>query len=199
MQNMPNMLAYTIQSGMSSGSSPFIVVGQGGDKVHLKPQNPQDDSYWIVILDASNPKHRVKEFIVPGSNVTTVPAGLDDYMKNPAYIFAVVTQFLNTLHVPQGAFYQYLLKYGADRELQRLEQINTTLSCGTYGRMSYILTGPCGPRDPGRKRDLTKERPPYRGYEFGSYRHSALALLSLMPHGNPPHYTICDHNTFVGG
>jgi hypothetical protein len=134
-----------------------------------------------------------EEFIVPGQNNSSVPAGLDTYMSNPQYIFAVATQTLSTLHVPQGAFYDYLVKYGADRQLQRLEQINSVLGCGSYGHMSYILTGHCGPRDPAHP------APP--SYELGSFTtpgEAGVLLMSLMPlpDGKPP-YSICDSNTFI--
>ena len=70
---------------------------------------------------------------MPGQNNSTVPADIDTYMNNPDYIFAVATHGLGSLQVPQGAFYDFLVKYGAGRELQKLEQINAVLSCGSYG------------------------------------------------------------------
>jgi hypothetical protein len=187
---MPPMLAYTIYGSIYSGGHPSMAIGQGPSKVRLSPGAPVDDSYWIVILDRNDPKKKVHEFVVPGQNNTSVPAGLDTYMANPGYLFAVVTQFLNTLHVPQGAFYDYLAKYGAARELQRLEQINTSVGCGYISRMSYLLTGQCGPRD--------GKYPPPPSYELGSTFQSTLLLMSLMPmpDGKPP-YAICDSNTFI--
>ena len=97
-------------------------------------------------------------------------------MSDPAYLFAVVTQYLSTLHVPQGDFYDYLAAHGAGRELQRLEQINTSLGCGWISYMSYALTGQCGP-------------PPGVAYERGSTSGAALMLMSLMPlpNGQPPY------------
>jgi hypothetical protein len=189
MQDMQNMLAYTIQSGSYSGGRPFLIVGQGRTATSMTPQNPQDDSYWIVIIDSMNPQNKVKEWVVPGSNNSSVPADLDSYMSNPQYIFAVVTQYLSTLHVPQGDFYNYLVKYGAGRALQRLEQVNSVLGCGSYGRMSYLLTGTGGPRGGGNP------SPP--SYELGSTSGPVLSLMSLMPlpDGQPP-YAICDSNTF---
>ena len=190
MQDMPNMLAYTIQGTNYSGGAPYIIIGQGSTASAVKPQNPQDDSYWIVILDGMNPRNKVKEWIIPGSNNSSVPPDLDSYMSNPQYIFAIVTQYLSTLHVPQGNFYNYLVKYGAGRALQRLEQINSVLGCGSYGRMNYLLTGPCGPRGGGNPSPLS--------YEQGSTSTGLLLLMSLMPmpNGQPP-YGICDSNTFI--
>jgi hypothetical protein len=187
---MPPMLAYTITGSIASGGFPSIVIGQGPSRGGLRPDAPVDDSYWIVIMDANDPKKKIHEFIVPGSSNTAIPAGLDTYMSNPAYLFAVVTQYLSTLHVPQGDFYDYLVKYGAGRELQRLEQINTTLSCGSISRMSYLLTGQCGPR--------SDKIPAPPSYELGSTSQRVLLLMSLMPlpDGKPP-YSICDSNTFL--
>jgi hypothetical protein len=189
--NMPNMLAYTIQSSLYSGGRPSLIVGSGSNATYMSPANPQDDSYWIVILNSKNPREKVKEWVVPGTSNSTVPAGSDTYMNDPDYLFAVATQYLNTLHVPQGPFYDFLAKYGASRQLQKLEQVNTVLSCGSYGRMSYILTGQCGPRGG------NIISPP--SYELGTYSGStpALLLMSLMPmpNGAAP-YSICDSYTF---
>jgi len=189
---MPPMLAYTILGSLAPGATPSIAIGQGpgGGHVRLWPNKPADDSYWIVILDRNDPRKKVQEFIVPGQNNTAVPPGLDTYMNNPGYLFAIVTQYLSTLHVPQGAFYDYLVKFGSGRELQRLEQINTSVGCGSISRLSYLLTGQCGPRDP--------KYPPPPSYELGSSLHAVLLLMSLMPmrDGKPP-YAICDSNTFI--
>lgn len=180
--NMPPMLAYTIYGNLNSSSAPYIVVGQGPSKKYLKPDTPLDDSYWFCILDANDPTNKVKEFVVPGSSNSTVPNGLDAFLSNPGFIFALVTQNLSTLHVPQGDLYTYLVQHGAGRELQRLEQINTSLGCGSISRMSYLLTGQGGSSF---------------GYELGSTRHPVLLLMSFMPKpdGKPP-YSICDTNTF---
>lgn len=188
--NMPNMLAYTISSTLYSGT-PSLIIGYGSNGTGMRPQNPQDDSYWIVFLDAKNPRVKVKEWVVPGNNNTTIPSGVDTYMNDPGYIFAIATQYLSTLHVPQGDFYDFFVKYGAGRALQRLEQINTVLSCGSYSHMAYILTGQCGPRVPGQPSPIS--------YELSSTSQSspALMLMSLMPmpNGGPP-YSICDSYTF---
>ena len=85
---------------------------------------------------------------MPGANNSTVPGGIDTYMNDPDYIFAVATQYLDVTHVPQGDFYNFLAKYGAGQELQKLEQLYATLGYGTYPRVGYILTGPWGGRKP---------------------------------------------------
>jgi len=181
---MPPMLAYTIIGSWSQGVMPQIVVGQGATKQYIKPDNPADDSYWWCILDANNPGNKVKEFVIPGSNNTSVPTGLDDYLSNPAYIFCLATQYLGTLHVPQGGLYNYFVAHGAARELQRLEQINTSLGCGTYSRVSYLLTAQGGSNF---------------GYEASSFQQYVTMLMSFMPGPNGPPYSICDCNTFNTG
>lgn len=190
---MPKMLAYSIRSSIYDGANnkPTLRVGAGRDETGMYPASPQDDSYWIVIISAKNPREKVKEWIVPGTSNSAVPPGIDTYMNDPEYIFAVATQFLSMLHVPQGPFYDFLVKYGAGRELQRLEQINSVFGCGSFGRISYVLTGQGGPRQPGQP------SPP--SYEKGSYTSdSAMLLMSLMPmpNGGPP-YSICDSYTFI--
>jgi hypothetical protein len=103
MAGMPPMLAYTIRSPIKTGATPFIRVGQGNSAQVVRPnQTPADNSYWIVILDATKPATKVQEWVVPGQNNTTVPSNLDQYMSNPGYLFAVVTQVLANSSVPQG-------------------------------------------------------------------------------------------------
>jgi hypothetical protein len=189
--NMPNMLAYTIQSTLYAGGKPSICVDYGKNATWFVPQSPQDDSYWIVFLNAKNPRERVKEWVVPGQNNSAVPSGIETYMNDPDYIFVVATQFLSTLHLPQGPWYDFLAKYGAGKALQRLEQMATVLSCGSFSHMAYILTGQGGPRTP--------PQPPPISYELSSFANAvpALMLMSLMPmpNGGPP-YSICDSYTF---
>src|SRR5262245_63447126 len=96
------MLAYTIQGSISPGIHPLIVVGQGSTKKTIAPNNPRDNSYWFVFLDRNNPYNKVAELVVPAVQNTAVPAGVDQYMSNPAYIFVVATQWLSTMCLPQG-------------------------------------------------------------------------------------------------
>jgi hypothetical protein len=190
MPSMPPMLAYTVQSTPWQNNPPSVIIDVGSKMTTLWPASPQDDSYWFVIMDAKSPRAKVKEWVVPGTSNSTVPAGIETYMTNPGYLFAVGTQYLNTLHVPQGPLYDFLVKYGAGRELQKLEQIYAVLGCGSYGHMTYVLTGQCGPRVSGQP------APP--SYETGSYTSAAaMLLMSLMPQANgQPPYSICDSYTF---
>ena len=184
---MPSMLAYTIRSPSQSSAVPYIRIGQGNSSQVVKPNQPQDNSYWIVILDAKNPTTKVQEWVVPGQNNNTVPSNLDQYMTNPGYLFAVTTQVLSNYSVPQGLFYNYLVAHGAGRELQKLEQVSsrTQTGYGLYSYVSYILTGQSGP--PGQP-----------AYERSACSDAALLLMSLMPQPNGlPPYSICDSYTFI--
>ena len=186
----PNMLGYSITSSTQQPEVPFVVVGVRGNATYIRPANLPAGSYWIVILSAVNPRQKVTEFVLPAKDHSTVPPGLDAYMSNPDYIFAVVTYWVGSSQVPQGAFYDYLVKYGAGPELQRLEQINVLTFCGSFSSISYILTGQCGPRTP--------VAPP--SYEAGSayYNTQAILLLSLesLPNGQPP-YGIAETYTWM--
>ena len=187
MASMPPMLAYTIRSPLQAGVPPFIRIGQGQSAQVLRPGKPVDDSYWIVIMDANKPATKVKDWVVPGLNNTMLPSDIAQYMSNPGYLFAVVTQVLGSGQVPQGPFYDYLVKHGAGRELQKLEQISpyTDVPYGLFGRVSYILTGQCGSGS-------------NIAYERSSYTEPAVLLMSLMPQANgQPPYSICDSYTFV--
>jgi hypothetical protein len=181
------MLGFTIHGSLSSGIIPYITISQGRTNRSVYPATPTDGSYWIAILDANNPVNKVKEFIFPGTNNTAVPAGLDSYMSNPAYLFAVATQSLTSLYVPQGDFYDYLAAHGAGRELQRLEQLNLHNQCGVITPLSYALLGQGGPANSGSA-----------AYEQGSTFNPVLMVLSLMPlpNGQPP-YSFCNSYTFV--
>jgi hypothetical protein len=188
---MQNMLAYTIRGGLQENDYPQVVVRQGSSPgKFFAPNPPTNDSYWIYFLDRSNPSTLVYQTVIPGANNSSVPAGLLTYLENVNLLYGVVTQNLNTLHVPQGDFYDLLVVFGAGRALQRLEQVNTTLSCGYYGRMSYALIGQGGPRDKGQ--------PAPASYDAGDLQHGVLLTVSLMPqHDGKPPYSICDCNTFT--
>jgi hypothetical protein len=184
---MPPMLGFTVHAFLDLGRAPYIVIGQGRQNTFIHPANAADCSYWIAILDANNPLNKVKEFIVSCTNNAAVPAGLDTYMSNPAYLFVVATQSLTNTNVPQGDFYDYLAAHGAGRQLQRLEQLNLHTSCGSVAGVTYILTGQGGPPNSG-----------IPAYEVGMVSEPALLVMSLMPlpNGQPP-YSLCDSYTFV--
>ena len=183
---MPPMLAYTLRAPIQiNAGTALIKIGQGSSVQTLTPNGAKDQSYWIVILDANKPATIVQQWVTQDNK--SVPSNFDNYMSNPAYLFAVATSYLSNPHVPQGAFYDYLAAHGAGRELQKLEQISsyTQPPYGAFARVSYILTGQGGPTG-------------NVAYERSSFTDAALLLMSLMPlpNGQPP-YSICDSYTFV--
>jgi hypothetical protein len=178
--DMLPMLALTITGTLNSAAIPEISIGQGPGHAVLTPARPVNNSYWFCILDARNPTTKVAEFVVPGASNSAVPPGLDQYMSNPAYIVTLVTQNLNVMSVPQGDLYAYLTKHGAGRELQRLEQLNTTLGCAQIAGVSYVLTTQGGSTF---------------GYEQGSETQRVRYLMSLMQNGLS--YSLCDAYTFL--
>jgi len=178
---MPPMLAYTISGTYASTSIPTISIGQGPSHVYLKPDNPVQNGYWFCILNAQNPTVKAAEIIVPGTSNHAVPAGLDQYMSNPGYIITLVTQNLSVNYLPQGDFYNYLANHGAGRQLQRLEQLNTSLGCGVITGVSYVLTVMGGSN---------------YGYEQGSETQRVRYLMSLMEGPNGPPFSLCDSYTF---
>src|SRR5256885_14270349 len=174
---MPPMLAYTLRAPIQSGAGTALIkIGQGSSVQTLTPNGAKDMSYWIVILDANKPASIVQQWVTQDNK--TVPSNIDNWMKNPAYLFAVVTQVLGSGQVPQGPLYDYLTAHGAGRELQKLEQISTyTLPpYGLFARLSYILTGPCGP-------------PPNVPQAGASFSGPGAPPISLMPPMNrqPPY------------
>ena len=189
MKAMPPMLAYTIRGGIAQNDYPQVAIGQGSSRKIYIPPTQQNDSYWFYFLDRGNPTNITYQVVVPGSQNSTVPAGLMQYLDNPNLLFGVVTMALSTLHVPQGALYDLFATFGAGRALQRLEQITTSLNCGYFGWMSYALIGQCGPRGSGNY--------PPPSYEAADIHNGVLLTVSLMPqeNGQPP-YSICDCNTF---
>ena len=181
---MPPMLAYTLRAPSQPNTGVAqINIGQGSSAQVLRPGQPQDFSYWVVILDSSKPTAKLQEWVTQSNNA--IPTGLDQYMSNPKYLFAVVTQNLGS-NVPQGAWYDYLTAHGAGRELQKLEQISayTLPPYGLVSRMAYVLTGQCGSGG-------------NVAYEHGSFTAPVILELSLMPLPSGPPYSICDSYTFV--
>jgi hypothetical protein len=67
-------------------------------------------------------------------------------MSDPGTLFVVTTKQLSINHVPTGDWLNFLLKYGASRELQRINQLSTTLRPGLFNLAGYVLTSAGGPR-----------------------------------------------------
>jgi hypothetical protein len=189
-------LAYMVRSSNSDNISPLVIIDVGRNETVIRPDKPLAGSYWFVFLDANNPRVKVKEWIVPTKDHSAVPAGIDTYMNDPKYIYALATHSLWTPWVPQGPFYDFLAKYGAGRELQRMEQVSAygnTLACGGYGFSSYVLTSQGGPRG--------GPLPPPAAYEKcgpSDGNQPAILLMSLMAaSGGGPPYSIMDSYTWT--
>jgi len=92
--------------------------------------------------------------------------------------------------VPKGDLYNLLVKYGAGPELQRLNQLSTTLKPGDFKSAGYVLAGAGGKR-------AGALSPP--SYELSTITDPATILaMSLMQSGQQPYalidaYTINTH------
>lgn len=193
MPNKTETLAFTIQGGGASDLMPFIGFGYPVKGATITPRTTRADLppefYWVCILDAYRPGQRLTDFVFPGSSNSTVPTGLDDAMSDPGIIFVVATKSLSLQHVPTGDWFDCLIKYGADRELQRLNQLSTTLQPGVFKSAGYVLTGMGGPRGG------SNIAPP--SYEVGTItKPAAIVAMSLMSasNGQPP-YSLIDSYT----
>ena len=111
-------------------------------------------------------------------------------MSSTQNLFVVATKNLSLRNVPQGDWYDYLVKYGAGSELQRIEQLSATLNPAHWKLFGYVLTGEGGPRG--------GSNIPPPSYELSTITESATILaMSLlpMPDGQPP-YSLIDSYTF---
>jgi hypothetical protein len=185
-----NMLAFTIQGGGVSDLTPGIGIGYPDAPTAIVPRTTKadlpDEFYWVCLLDNYRPGLIIVDFIIDGSNYSTVPPKLDNALSDPEIIFVVTTKSLSLQHVPKGDFYNLLVKYGAGPELQRLNQLSTTLYPGGFKGAGYVLTGAGG------KRGGTFSPP---SYEASTITEAAtIVAMSLMQTSNSP-YTLIDSYT----
>lgn len=190
MSILQNTLAFTIQGGGVSDLGPGIGIGYPDTGTTITPRTTRadlpDEYYWVALLDNYRPGLLLAEFIIPGSSYSTVPAQLDAALSDPEIIFVVTTKQLSLQHVPKGDLYDLLVKYGAGRELERLNQLSTTLYPGGINSAGYVLTGPGGPRG--------GSNIPPPSYELSTITKPATILaMSLLPtsNGKPP-YSLID-------
>ena len=178
-----NTLAFTIQGGGVSNLTPSIGIGYPATTLTPQTDIP-NDYYWVVILNANDPGTLIKDYVMPGWANQSVPAGLDKFLTNPEVIFVVATKQLSLQHVPTGDWYDYLITYGASRELQRLNQLSTTLQPGVFTGAGYVLTGMGGPRG--------GSNVPPQSYELSTITKPAtIVAMSLMgTNGKPPYFLI---------
>ena len=185
-------LPYAVKSAFDGGNRPAVVVGKKfgshpNATTFLPPPNAPTNSCWILIISANDPRKKVMDWVLPQNS--TVPGDIGPYMDNSGNIFVVATNALEHSNLPQGALYDFLVKYGGGKELQMLEQYAASLGYIKYNVVSYVLTGTCGPRT----------KPPAPSYEAASCTDiPAFLLLSLMsaPNGGPP-YGIADNYSWT--
>lgn len=129
----------TITATEQNDSAAEIAIGT--DKVTL-PGKPSSyvGGYWVVVVDRRSLK------VVYNQVLDTYDKAPDigDY-NTPDYMLLVTTMWLGTGHVPQGAFFDFLIDNGAGRELRRIVQLNHTLGCGSWATVAYCLAGVLGP------------------------------------------------------
>jgi hypothetical protein len=186
-------LAFTIQGGGVSNITPWIGIGYPVAGTTLTPKTTRatlpDEFYWVCILDAYRPGQVLLDFILPGAGNPTLPANLDAAMSDPGIIYVVATKQLSLQNVPTGAWYDLLIKFGAGSELQRLNQLSTTLQPGVFTRAGYVLTGQGGPRG--------GNNIPPPAYELATITNPAtIVAMSWIPtaNGQPP-YSLIDEFT----
>jgi len=193
MANLQQTLAFTIQGGGVSNIEPWIGIGYPDTGSSLTPKTTQgtvpQQFYWVCILDAYRPGVVTTNFVLDGVGNPTIPAGLDAAMSDPGIIFVVATYQLSLQNVPTGDWYDLLIKYGAGSELQRLNQLSTTLQPGVFNGAGYVLAGQGGPRG--------GSNIPPPTYELATITQAATILaISWIPtaNGQPP-YSLIDTYT----
>lgn len=134
---MANNVPLTIQTPMSGNLASRIVIGSNQLAIDQNLRNV----YWFVILDRSDLS--VKANFTTTTN-NAVPSQLSPYLNDSKYIMILTTQNLGTGHLPQGALYDFLINEGANRQLNRAEQIFEALNCGNWGWINYVYVAVLG-------------------------------------------------------
>ncbi|MFN8288653.1 MAG: hypothetical protein U0U70_00210 [Chitinophagaceae bacterium] len=129
---MASNVPLTIQTGIMQNYGSRIVFGSNNLSINYSLQNV----YWAVVIDRTN-LNVVQNFTFTDNQ--DVPSQLTPYLNNPQYLMILTTQNLSSANLPAGSLYQMLMNEGAGAQLQRLEQIYESLSCGTWGWMGYSL------------------------------------------------------------
>lgn len=193
MANLQQTLAFTIQGGGVSNLNPWIGIGYPDGGTTLTPKTTAADLppefYWVCILDAFRPGIVLQDFAIPGAGNPTLPANLDEMLSDPGVIFVVATKSLSLQNVPTGDWYDLLIKFGAGSELQRLNQLSTTLQPGVFNGAGYVLASQGGPRGGANIPPPT--------YELATITQAATILaMSWIPtsNGEPP-YSLIDTYT----
>jgi hypothetical protein len=130
---VPLTIQTVVQNGQFSDNS-YLVLGSNGFN---PPANATiQNSYWALVVDRIS-LNVVQNFIF--SDNQDVPSQLAPYTNNSQYMLILTTDRLQSNNLPTGPLYDLLTSLGANTELNRLEQIYNTLSCGTWGNFGYSL------------------------------------------------------------
>ena len=140
----PDMVAplpMTVVAPLAETYTIGAVIGTGASTKSYQPNHVVRNSYWFLAINRWTLKADYNQ--VQTSN-DDPPQGIAPY-DTTDYMLVVATYALGSDNLPQGPLYEFLIDNGANRQLRRLEQIYSALSCGTFGRMAYALVGVLGP------------------------------------------------------
>ncbi len=127
----------TVESSLIHGGEFGVWIGGKWIKPEGKVTGNQ---YWFVVIDRKTLKVVFNHLQTSG---TTVPTGLKQY-DSDEYILAFASYDVNTLNVPQGKLYDFLLARGGGSQLRRLAQIVNDLGCGFFMYVAYTLVSVLG-------------------------------------------------------
>jgi hypothetical protein len=163
LKNVPLTITATLQND----SDAQMAIGRERIPLPGKPSS-YVGGYWVAVVDRRSLKVVYNKVL---DSYDTAP-DIGNYNTSD-YMLFTTTMWLGTGHVPQGAFYDFLMDNGAGAQLQRVCQLNNTLGCGTWSTVAYCLAGVLGPGLPAT-----------RGVEMGSIGSSDYAIImtaTLVP------------------
>jgi len=123
-------------------------IGSSPDKRYYPPnsQKVPGNSYWFLVLDRFDLNNVLVDLIT--DSFKDVPAEVVKY-NDSRYMLIVATKVLVTYHVPQGPLRDFLAKHGAGDNLNRLEQLNLQIGCGSLGKFGFAMVCVLGDSDVG--------------------------------------------------
>lgn len=136
---------------MSNNSIPLSVISGLGTQYHwmqigigktVLTQQPQQGSYWILVIDRRNLQVVYNQLQTSGGTAPNIGA-----YNTTDYILVVATSGIGLNNQPQGPFYTFLDQNGGGRELRRVNQIAQQFNCGSLGTFGYALVGVLGNLD----------------------------------------------------
>jgi phospholipase C len=140
-QNVPLTIMATLKPDANNSGTLYnssINIGANSYQPNQQPQNV----YWALVVDRTTPTLQVvANFTFTDNN--NAPAQLNNYNNNSNYLLILTTRFLQTSHIPAGAFYDYLVsQFKAGAALQRIEQIWGAMQSSAYNYLSYTIVAP---------------------------------------------------------